>query len=83
MRNLDQLVARMLELGFPADTAAAIVQSATAKEQKAVRTTVGEMVACAAAAGLGSPAVITVGAVAKALDGSLGWDDYVAQLSET
>jgi siroheme synthase len=65
-----QLVARMLEQGFPADTPAAIVQSATVKEQKSVRTTIGGMEAAVAAAGLSSPAVITVGGVAKALDGT-------------
>jgi|EP01046_Picozoa_sp_COSAG06_P094209 uroporphyrin-III C-methyltransferase/precorrin-2 dehydrogenase/sirohydrochlorin ferrochelatase len=79
MRNLDQLVARMLELGFPADTPAAVVQSATVKEQKALRTTIGAMEADVEQHGLKSPAVITVGGVAKALDGSLGWDEYLAQ----
>ena len=79
MRNLTPLVERMLELGFPAETAAAIVQNGTVPSQKTLRTTIGSMVADVEAAGLSSPAVITVGAVAKALDGSLGWDEYLAQ----
>ena len=79
MRNLTPLVDRMLELGFPAETAAAIVQNGTVPSQKTLRTTIGAMVADVEAAGLSSPAVITVGAVAKALDGSLAWDEYLAQ----
>ena len=54
-------------------------QSATVKEQKALRTTIGAMEADVEQHGLKSPAVITVGGVAKALDGSLGWDEYLAQ----
>lgn len=79
MRNLKELVARMLERGFPANTPAAVVQSATVKEQKALRTTIEDMEADVERAGLSSPAVITVGNVAKALDGSLEWDEYLAQ----
>ena len=79
MRNLTPLVDRMLELGFPAETAAAIVQNGTVPSQKTLRTTIGAMVADVEAAGLSSPAVITVGAVAKALDGSLAWDEYLDQ----
>lgn len=79
MRNLNELVARMLERGFPADTPASVVQSATVNEQKALRTTIEQMEADVERAGLSSPAVITVGKVAKALDGTLGWDEYLAQ----
>ncbi len=69
----------MLERGFPADTPASIVQSATVKEQKALRTTIEQMEADVEREGLSSPAVITVGKVATALDGTLGWDEYLAQ----
>jgi siroheme synthase len=79
MRNLKELVARMLERGFPPDTPASVVQSATVKEQKALRTTIEQIEADVEREGLSSPAVITVGQVAKALDGSLGWDEYLAQ----
>ena len=69
----------MLERGFPADTPASVVQSATVKEQKALRTTIEQMEADVERGGLSSPAVITVGKVAKALEGTLGWDEYLAQ----
>jgi siroheme synthase len=81
MRNLSALAESMVEQGFPPETPAAIVQSATLSTQAHVRTTISEMAAAATANGIGSPAVVTVGAVVNALGTAMTWDGYLERIN--
>jgi uroporphyrin-III C-methyltransferase len=65
MTRLTTLVAGMLEAGYPADTPACAIQNGTLETQREVVTTLGELAPAVAEAGLGSPAILVVGDVAR------------------
>jgi uroporphyrin-III C-methyltransferase/precorrin-2 dehydrogenase/sirohydrochlorin ferrochelatase len=64
MDNLSEIVKELVSGGRSADTPAAAIHSATLPDQRVVRSTLGELVADTAAAGLTAPAVVVIGAVA-------------------
>jgi len=61
--RIGTLVAEMLAAGFPADTPACAVQSATLPGQRDVITVLAQLPPAVAAAGMASPAIIVVGDV--------------------
>jgi uroporphyrin-III C-methyltransferase len=63
MRRLAAIVAALCAAGMPATTPAAVVQSGTRRDERRVVTTLDDLVGAVAARGLGSPAVVVVGAV--------------------
>jgi len=63
---LPRLVRAAEQAGVPADRPIAIVENGHAPHQRTTRTTLGRVVADAAAAGVQNPAVIVVGEVARA-----------------
>ncbi len=72
MRNLDEIVARLLEGGRAPSTPAAVVMAGTLPEQRVVTAPLGEIAGAARAGGLGAPAVLVVGDVVS-LRGALAW----------
>ena len=72
MANLPCIVERLRAAGRPADEPVAVVQNASRPDQRAVVATLDDVVARVAEAGLGSPAVIVVGPVARLHD-QLSW----------
>ena len=65
MARLPALVAGMLAAGYSADTPACAIQNGTLATQDQVVTTLGKLPAAAAAAGLGSPAILVIGDVVR------------------
>jgi uroporphyrin-III C-methyltransferase len=63
--NAPGITAALMEAGLAADTPAAVVQSATTDRERGIETTLGGLVDDVAAAGLGSPAILVIGAVAS------------------
>ena len=63
--QLPQIIARLLEQGAPPKRPAAIVEHATLPGQRVIAGTLGGIVAMAAAAAVGAPALLIVGEVAK------------------
>jgi uroporphyrinogen III methyltransferase/synthase len=72
MRNLPELVRRLLEGGRAPDAPAAVVMEGTRPSQRVVEAPLAELPARVAAAGLGSPAAIVVGDVVR-LRRELAW----------
>ena len=72
MGQLERIVGELSAGGLAANTPAAVVQWATTAQQKTLFTTLGELVAAVAQAGLGAPAVIIIGEAVKAANG-IGW----------
>jgi uroporphyrinogen III methyltransferase/synthase len=72
MGQLERITGELLAGGLAAKTPAAVVQWATTARQKTLFTTVGELVAAVAQAGLGAPAVVIIGAAVTAARG-IGW----------
>ncbi len=72
MRNLPELVDRLLAAGRPANTPAAAVMNGTRPDQRVVEAPLGELPARVAAAGLGAPAAVVVGEVVR-LRRELAW----------
>ncbi|QOC90705.1 uroporphyrinogen-III C-methyltransferase [Micromonospora craniellae] len=68
LKNLPAITATLLAHGRPADTPAAVVQEATTGAQRIVRSTLGEVAAAVADAGLRPPAVVVLGDVVTVLD---------------
>ncbi|HJQ00270.1 MAG TPA: uroporphyrinogen-III C-methyltransferase [Jatrophihabitans sp.] len=64
MNNLADITAELIRHGRPADTPAAVIQSATLPEQRVLRAPLGELACRVAEAGLAAPAVVVIGAVA-------------------
>jgi uroporphyrin-III C-methyltransferase/precorrin-2 dehydrogenase/sirohydrochlorin ferrochelatase len=64
MDNLAEITAELIRHGRPADTPAAVIQSATLPGQRVLRAPLGGLAARSAAAGLTAPAVVVIGAVA-------------------
>jgi uroporphyrin-III C-methyltransferase len=63
--RVTDLAAGMLNAGFPADTPACAIQNATLATQREVVTTLSRLPADAAAARLGSPAILVIGEVVR------------------
>jgi uroporphyrinogen III methyltransferase/synthase len=72
MRNLAQIVARLLEAGRSPATPSAVVMSGTLPAQRVVTAPLGELVARAERAGVSAPAVVVVGDVVSLRD-ALAW----------
>lgn len=66
--RLGQLTAELLARGFPGDTPAAIVQSASTARQRTVRSSVTAVAEDAETAGIVAPAVVVVGNVVECLE---------------
>ncbi|HEX4726980.1 MAG TPA: uroporphyrinogen-III C-methyltransferase, partial [Jatrophihabitans sp.] len=64
MDNLAEITAELIRHGRPADTPAAVIQSATLPGQRVLRAPLGALADQVAAAGLAAPAVVVIGAVA-------------------
>ena len=64
--RLAHICAQLLAAGLPAGLPAAAIQHATLAQQKSVVSTLAELPAQVAAAGLGSPAIVVVGEVTRA-----------------
>ena len=64
MANLPHIVASLIEAGMAADTPVAVIQQGTLPTQRAVQSTLAAIAAAVEAAGIGSPAIVIVGAVA-------------------
>ena len=72
MRNLEEIVGRLLGAGRPAGTPAAVIMNGTRPDQRVVEAPLGELVRRVRAAGLGAPAALVVGEVVQ-LRESLAW----------
>jgi uroporphyrinogen III methyltransferase/synthase len=72
MGQLERITGELRAGGLAADTPAVVVQWATTPRQKTLFTTVGELAAAVAKAGLGAPAVVIIGAAVQAARG-IGW----------
>jgi uroporphyrinogen III methyltransferase/synthase len=72
MRNLAQIVARLLEAGRSPATPSAVVMSGTLPAQRVVTAPLGDLVARVASAGVGAPAVVVIGDVVS-LREALAW----------
>ena len=72
VKNLPNIISRLLEHGRPADTPIALVQWGTTNQQKTVTGTLDDIEQKVKAAGLSSPAIIVVGQVVS-LRPTLRW----------
>lgn len=72
MRNLPDLIPRLMAAGKPAETPAAAVMNGTLPEQRVVVSTLAGLVDAVSEAGLGAPATVIVGDVVR-LRAELGW----------
>jgi uroporphyrin-III C-methyltransferase / precorrin-2 dehydrogenase / sirohydrochlorin ferrochelatase len=70
LRRLPQIVERLLAAGRPADTPAAVVANGTLPDQRVVSSTLAELPAAVARAGISPPALIVVGDVVRLRDGA-------------
>ena len=77
MAQLDEVAAALQKGGLAPDTPAAILQSATTDHERVVESTLATLVADARAQGVGSPAIVVIGAIAglrqQLLPGLVGW----------
>src|SRR5437763_14536506 len=64
MANLPEIMSALQRGGMAHDTPAVIISSSTTAEERIVETRLGTVAADAAAQGIGSPAIVIVGAVA-------------------
>ncbi|MGR6321654.1 uroporphyrinogen-III C-methyltransferase [Micromonospora soli] len=69
LKNLAAIAATLVGHGKPAETPVAVVQEGTTAGQRTLRSTLGQVAADVAAAGLRPPAVVVVGDVVDALLG--------------
>ena len=74
MKNLPDIVSKLIEFGRPANTPVAVIKDGTRPEQKTVTGTLADIVAKVKQAKLGPPAVVVVGAVVGLRD-KLRWAD--------
>lgn len=63
--NCARLCARLIDGGLPADTPTAAIQHATLPQQRSVTSPLHTLPAALARAGIGSPAILVIGAVAR------------------
>jgi len=77
MTQLAGITAALMKGGLDAGTPAALLQSATTEDERVVDSTLGGLVADARTHGIGSPAIVVIGAVAalrqQVLSGLVGW----------
>jgi uroporphyrin-III C-methyltransferase len=77
MSQLGEVSVCLQKGGLPADTPAALIQSATTEAERVVESTLARLVQDAAAHGIGSPAILVVGSIVglrrKLLAGLAGW----------
>jgi uroporphyrin-III C-methyltransferase len=77
MAQLAEIAKSLEEGGLAADTPATMIQSATTSEEKIVESRLGTLAADAATAGIGSPCIVVIGAVAslrkQLLASMVGW----------
>src|SRR5438874_259102 len=77
MSQLEEVTAALQKGGLAPDTPATIVQSATTDDERVVESTLAKLVADARMQGVGSPAIVVIGAVAalrqQLLSGLVGW----------
>ena len=77
MAQLGEIARSLEEGGLAADTPAALIQSATTGEERVVESRLGTLAADAAKAGIGSPSIVVIGAVAglrkQVLSSMSGW----------
>ena len=64
MTQLAEIAAALEQGGLSPDTPAALIQSATTKEEQVVESRLGSLAADAARHGIGSPAIVVIGAIA-------------------
>jgi len=62
---------RLLDAGAAAATPVAIIENGTRPDQRVVHTTLGDMARAIAVAGIGSPAIMVIGDVARAADAAI------------
>jgi len=72
MKNLPQIVARLLDAGMPGDTPAALVNRGTTPEQRSLTTQLADLPAAAVREGFANPSVIVIGDVVSVRD-KLDW----------
>lgn len=65
LKNLGRIAGELLANGMDRDTPAAVIQNGTTPKQKRVVSTLGHIEEAAAQAGIGTPAITVVGAVAE------------------
>ncbi|MFG2057127.1 uroporphyrinogen-III C-methyltransferase [Micromonospora sp. NPDC048930] len=68
LKNLAAISATLAAHGRPPETPAAVIQEGTTSAQRTLRSTLGEVAADVAAAGLRPPAIVVIGDVVGALD---------------
>jgi uroporphyrin-III C-methyltransferase len=77
MTQLEQIAAALQKGGLPADTPAAVIQSATTSAERVIESTLSCVAADARAQGIGSPAIVVIGATAglrrNVLAGMVRW----------
>jgi len=77
MSQLAEVAASLQRGGLAADTPAALIQSATSKDERVVESTLGRLVADAERHGIGSPSIVVIGTVvglrADLLKTMVGW----------
>jgi uroporphyrin-III C-methyltransferase len=64
MTQLAEIAAALAQGGLSPDTPAALIQSATTQEEQVVESRLGSLAADAARYGIGSPAIVVIGAIA-------------------
>ena len=64
MAQLAEIAASLEKGGLPSDTPAALIQSATTGEERVVESRLGALAADAKKHGIGSPAIVVIGAIA-------------------
>jgi uroporphyrin-III C-methyltransferase len=64
MAQLAEIAASLEQGGLPPDTPAALIQSATTGEEQVVESRLGSLAADAVKHGIGSPAIVVIGAIA-------------------
>lgn len=72
LTHLASIASRLIEVGCPPETPAAVVQEATTPRERSVAGTLADIAARVEAAGIGAPAVVIVGSVAS-LAQELAW----------
>ncbi len=77
MAQLPDIVAALRDGGLAADTPAALLQSATTENERVVDSTLGTLIEDARRNGIGSPAIVVIGAIAglrrDLLPSLVGW----------
>jgi uroporphyrin-III C-methyltransferase len=77
MTQLAEIAVALQAGGLPADTPAALIQSATTSAERVLESTLGSLADDARAQGIGSPAIVVIGAIAKLrrklLSGMVRW----------